>query len=95
MNEKAKSKCNEVYRYAELLLRERQRELKALELKHQHQQIAHDDYLSCRRALQRAISELSILLLNDPEPVAVNPTSPDESNHSIPTPEAELRRLIR
>jgi hypothetical protein len=56
---------------------------------------AHDDYLSCRRALQRAISELSILLLNDPEPVAVNPTSPDESNHSIPTPEAELRRLIR
>jgi hypothetical protein len=36
MNEKAKSKCNEVYRYAELLLRERQRELKALELKHQH-----------------------------------------------------------
>ena len=88
MNEEARLECNEVYRYAELLLRDRQRELKALELKHRHQQIPYDDYLSCRRAFQRAISELRILVLNDPGPVAVNPTSPDESNHSTPnTPE--------
>jgi len=96
MNEEARFKCNEGHRYAELLLRDRQRELQALDLKHQDQQIPYDDYLSCRRALQGAICELRTLVLNDPEPVAANPTSPDESNHSTPKhPRAELRRLIR
>ncbi len=90
MNEEAGSKCNEVYRYAELLLRERQQELKALGLKHQHKQMPKGDYLSCRRALQQAISELRTLVLDDPELDAVNPTSRDESNHSPPsTPEAK------
>jgi hypothetical protein len=47
------------YEYAQSLLRDKHRELQSLEIRHQREQIPTDEYLSCRRALLQAISELS------------------------------------
>jgi hypothetical protein len=55
------------YEHAKVLLRERQRKLHAIEQKHQQQKIARDKYLSCRLSLLQGISELSSILLNDPD----------------------------
>jgi len=55
------------YEHAKVLLRERQRKLHAIEQRHQQQKIAREEYLSCRLSLLQGISELSSILLNDPD----------------------------
>ena len=57
----------DAYRYARLLLLERQQALQALELKYRGIVPPPGDYLSLRRSLMQAIKELEILLLADPE----------------------------
>jgi len=63
--------CREGYRYATLLLSERQQELKALDLKYGGTSPPlSSDYFSCRRSLLQAINQLETLLRTDPEAVA-------------------------
>jgi hypothetical protein len=87
MLSQGESRCGEVLEYAKSLLLERQRELKELELKYCRKQIQADEYLSCSRALLRAISELGSLLPDAPEHVSADRTNPDGSYQSNPTPE--------
>ena len=63
--------CRKGYRYAELLLLERQQQLKALDLKYGGTPPPlSSDYFSCRRPLLHAINQLETLLGADPEAVA-------------------------
>ncbi len=58
------------YRYARLLLLERQQELQALDLKYRGLLVLPRDYLSCRRSLQQAIDQLETLLRTEPKAVS-------------------------
>ncbi len=55
------------YEYAQSLLRDRQHELQALEMRHRLKQMPPDEYASCRRSLLHAISELSRIERDYPE----------------------------
>ena len=57
----------EGYRYAALLLLERQRALAALEVKYRGTVPPPRDYFSCRRSLVQAINQLETLLGTDSE----------------------------
>ncbi len=59
MLSQAGPECAGGYEYAQSLLRDRYRELQALEIRHHSEQIPTDEYVSCRRSLFQAISELS------------------------------------
>lgn len=59
----------EGYKYAELLLLERQRDLVALKAKYRGQP---SDYFSCRRSLLQAINQLETLLEANSEAVLAN-----------------------
>jgi len=66
----------EGFRYARSILRDRQRDLRHLELKHRQKSILGDDYLSSRRSLLQAISQLEALLRRDPDNERRGPTEP-------------------
>lgn len=85
MLKQAGTQCGDEYRYAEPLVQDRRRELKVLELKHRHQEISRDEYLSCRRALLQAISELETLTRAEQQLDAAQQESHDESYRPIPT----------
>jgi hypothetical protein len=53
------------YDYTILLLKDRRRELRALELKYQTKLIGTADYLSCRCSLLQAIGQLETLSPDD------------------------------
>ena len=57
----------EIHDYTQSLLRERHLELKNLEKKHYSQEISTSDYLSCRRSLLQAISELGRIECGEPD----------------------------
>ena len=57
----------EGYRYAELLLRERQQVLDALDREYRGIAPPPGDYLSCRRSLLQAIDQLETLMQSDPK----------------------------
>jgi hypothetical protein len=61
MPRQAGSARQEGHEYTQSLLRERHRELQNLEIKHRLQQIPTSQYLSCRRSLLQAISELTCI----------------------------------
>ena len=48
--------------YVHLLLQDKKRELRDLELKHSQALIGAEDYLSCRRSLLQAIAQLEELI---------------------------------
>ena len=84
----ARSECAGGYEYAQSLLRDRHRELQALEIRHHSQQIPTEEYVSCRRALLQAISELSHIERDNPERDPADQTNRDELDrpNSYPGP---------
>lgn len=64
MNEHIEFHNRAGYIYVTSLLKERQQELRALELN--HRRMLARDFLSCRRSLRQAIKEIEALLLADP-----------------------------
>ena len=60
-----------VLEWAESILEERQQALADLEEKYNRQEIPEDEYLSCRRSLQQAVSEIAKCLRQAPKPAFV------------------------
>jgi hypothetical protein len=50
-------------KYVHLLLQDKQRELRTLEVRHQQMLICTEDYMSCRRSLLQAVAQLEELIL--------------------------------
>ena len=80
MRSQARSECEGGYEYAQSLLRERHRELQTLEIRSHSEQIPMDEYVSCRRALLQAISELSRIERDNPERDPAYQTNRDETD---------------
>lgn len=78
--------CLSAYDYARLLLRDRERDLKALDRKHRRHQIPEQEYSGCRLALLQTINELGNLARQDP-----NRHQPYEGTES----ETQLSNLIQ
>ena len=81
--------CAGGYEYAQSLLRDRYRELQALEIRHHSEQIPTDEYVSCRRALFQAISELSHIERDNPERDPAFQTNCDDLNDQTHVPDRE------
>jgi hypothetical protein len=84
------SQCGGGNQYLKRLLVSNQRELQALELKHQQQQIPSDTYFSCRRALLDNITEISCLAGDAEQNDPVDQKKPEEPDRTTSSPEPTL-----
>jgi len=60
---KSELQSREGYEYVNVLLQDKQQELRDLEVKYERTLIGTEDYLTCRRSLLQAVAQLEELIL--------------------------------